>query len=195
MILARFVVPKVQIKWQEILNYHIDVDWTCIWKNGSNNFIMDPEDKDFWYRLKHRCLPTKDFLFKIGKTKDNICPLCNVEPESHEHLFIYCVNTLNAWIFVERILRNYSGKKHFYLNDSNRILGYKMSPVHNAIIAKMLRVIWIIRCKLAFDNYSDPSDIDIIFQFKVRLKKFLLLENTRNKGKSWWVNKISPLVA
>ena len=124
LILARFVVPKVQIKWQEILNYHIDVDWTCIWKNGSNNFI-----------------PTKDFLSKIGKTKDNICPLCNVKTESHEHLFIYCVSTLNAWIFVERILRNYSGKKHFYLNDSNRILGYKMSPVHNAIIAKMLRVI------------------------------------------------------
>ena len=113
LILSRFTVPNIQVKWQEILHFRPNLDWSSIWKNGLNNFIMDPEDKDFWYKLKHRSLPTKVFLSKIGTINDNICPLCNVEPETHEHLFIYCTHTLNAWLFVEHILNKYSGNKLF----------------------------------------------------------------------------------
>ena len=165
-IMSRFIIPKVQTQWQEILNLRPYLDWSSIWKTNLKNTIMDPEDKDFWYKLKHRCLPTMDFVFKIGKTNTNMCPLCKVEPETHEHLFIYCIRTLDAWIYIEYLLRKYTRKNDFYLEDCNRILGYKMKPVHNAIIAKMLRVIWIIRCKLCFNNYSKPIDIDIVLQFK-----------------------------
>ena len=70
------------------------------------------------YKLRHRILPTKDVLLKKGVVKELACTLCYVNNETHEHIFIYCTHTWEAWIFVERLLRKYTGNKHYYLNDS-----------------------------------------------------------------------------
>ena len=185
LILKKFSVPRVQTIWQKIFLLSHDLEWSLIWKSGFKNFLMDPDDKQFLYKLKHRILPTKDVLYKIGIVKELTCPLCNVEKESHEHLFIYCTSTLEAWISVEHLLRKYSGNKHFYLNDTNRILGYKLKPVQAIIVVKMLRQIWNIRCKKVFDNYSRPAEIDIITQFRKSLKHFICMEKSRMKSNSF----------
>ena len=121
-------------------------------------------------------LSTRDVLHKIGKVNDVKCPLCETEPESHQHLFIYCINTLNDWVFVEHLIRNYIGNKQFYLSDPHRILRYDLKPVQGVLIVKMLRQIWNTRCKKVFNNYNNPLDIDIIVQYKHTLKQFLTLE-------------------
>ena len=78
-----------------------DLEWPCVWNNIWKNRLLDHEDRQFLYKLRFRILPTKDVLHKIGKVDEVVCPLCEIENESHEHLFIYCSRTLNAWIFVE----------------------------------------------------------------------------------------------
>ena len=55
-----------------------------------------------------------------------MCPFCKTEAESHEHLFIYCIKTIEAWVYVENMLRHYTANICFYLNDANRILGYNL---------------------------------------------------------------------
>ena len=92
---------------------------------------------------------------------------------------MYCRNTWNACVFIEGLVRKYSGEKHFFLNDSNRILGHHMKPVESLLIVKMLKEIWNVRCKLAFNSYHSRSDIDIIYQYKINLKNFLVMEKNR----------------
>ena len=90
-----------------------------------------------------------------------------------------CSGTTEAWIFLERTLRRFTGNRYFYLNDSNKILGYNLDLVPSVLVTKLLCQIWNARCKLAFNDYSSDSDIDIIFQFKRGLKYFLLSEKIR----------------
>ena len=82
-------IPPTQNVWQQIFNYARDLDCHLIWKNGLKNDLLDPEGKNFWYKLKHMILPSRDVLHKIGKVDDVKCPLCETEPESYQHLFIY----------------------------------------------------------------------------------------------------------
>ena len=144
---------------------------------------MDPDDRNFWFKLKHMILPTKDVLCKTGLDIDKVCPLCNSEPESHSHLFIYCSHTWVAWNLVEHLLKIYTGNKYFHLSDPMRILGQNLKLVESIIVVKMLRQIWIIRCLLVFQNYASPVDVDITTQFKRCLKTFLLSEQKRMDGK------------
>ncbi len=65
------------------------------------------------------------------------------------------------------------------LSDLNRILGYELQPFQGVLVVKMLRQIWNIRWKGVFNDSKNPSDIDIIFQFKLNLKRFLTLERGR----------------
>ena len=184
-IMCKFVSPKVQVKWKHIFHLGQDLPWASVWMSNWKNGLMDPDDKQFMYKLRHRILPTKDVLLKIGVVKELTCPLCNTNNETHEHIFIYCTHTWEAWIFVERLLRKYTGNKHYYLNDSNRILGYNLEPVQAIVVAKLLRLIWNIRCKKVFNGYSRPAEIDIISQLKKSLKYFLRMEKTRLSPESF----------
>ena len=56
-------------------------------------------------------MPTKDKLMKMKITPDDKWPLCGVEKETIEHLFIYCKQHINAWIFLEKILRKYTNNQ------------------------------------------------------------------------------------
>ena len=177
LILQTFATPKIQNVWQNVLHLGKSPEWPRVWSSIWGNKLLDPEDKQFWYKLKFRILPTKDLLFKIGKVGDVLCPLCKTEVETHEHLFIYCTYTQDAWIFVEQVLRKLSGNRHFFLNDSNRILGYNLEPVYSVIVCKMLRQIWKIRCDVVFDSVLNDVNITVLFQRS--LKWFLSMEKSR----------------
>ena len=157
----------------------LHIEWPIIWEKGFTNKLLDSNDKIFCYKLKHRVLPTRDVLLKMQKVPDPLCPLCRTENESHQHLFIYCSGTINAWVFVEGLLRKYTGNKYLYLTDLNRILGYQLRLVQSVVVVKMLRQIWNVRCKLVFNSHWCPTDLDIIHGYERSLRTFLLLEHKR----------------
>ena len=123
MIVKQIIPPTSESKWNFKLNISTPLDWDEIWLKA-NSKSMDDQDRDLWFRLRHRILPTNDVLHKMDKTPHLKCGLCKTEMENLEHLFIYCIKTLDSWLFVENILRIYTGNKRLCLNDSNRILGY-----------------------------------------------------------------------
>ena len=84
----------------------------------------------------------------MGMQTNTKCGICKQEKETVEHLFIYCKKTWPSWIFVENILRKYTGNRYLFLNDSNNILGYgeNMNNLSLFLTAKLHRTIWVIRC-------------------------------------------------
>ena len=89
--------PVAEEKWPIKLNIcKNSLDWNEIWKKANNKSI-DYDDKDLWFRLRHRILPTKEILFKCHMDNDNKCGLCKQEVETIEHLFIYCNRTWLSW--------------------------------------------------------------------------------------------------
>ena len=80
-------------------------------------------EKDTWFRLKHRNLPTKDNLKRWGVIQEDLCSLCGHEKESLEHLFITCEKHLDAWALVEHLIQKYTNDCTFTLSDKTRILG------------------------------------------------------------------------
>ena len=80
-------------------------------------------EKDTWFRLKHRNLPTKDNLKRWGVIQEDLCSLCGHEKESLEHLFITCEKHLDAWALVEHLIQKYTNDYTFTLSDKTRILG------------------------------------------------------------------------
>ena len=150
MIRKRFIPPAAEKVLPVKLNICPNtVDWGEIWKKANNKNI-DHEDKDLWFRLRHRIVPTNNILRKMNKIRphENQCGICKQEEETIEHLFIYCKHTWPSWLFLENVLRKYKGNKHFCLNDSNRILGCgkQIGTLSLILIAKLHRTIWISRC-------------------------------------------------
>jgi len=59
---------------------------------------------DLNYMMAHRRLPLADPLRKIGITKDNKCRLCQIKPETLQHLFLQCEMITNLKDKLEKIL-------------------------------------------------------------------------------------------
>ena len=100
---------------------------------------------------------------------DDKCPLCNTETETLEHLFIYCQKHIEAWIFIEHILSKYTGNKHYYMTDTNRILGNGMDNLTLCLIGKLLNTIWSIRCDI-LNKTADCVAFGILHKYKDNLK-------------------------
>ena len=139
---------------------------------------MEAEERDLWFRLKHKILPTKDKLCFGGITDNDKCLLCNMHKETIEHIFIECQHCNEAWLFVENIVKNYLKNRNFYLFDRNRILGVNIkNDVVLLLIGKLLKTIWNIRCSVARKGCNDY--INILYVCKRNLKKFIFMEKSR----------------
>ena len=84
-------------------------------KNYHSHKLLDNEGKYLWFKIKHRILPTKSLLREMKITTNNICPLCYSEPETIEHIFIYCTKNQEAWIYAESLLNMYWNNNQYYI--------------------------------------------------------------------------------
>ena len=80
-------------KWSDALQKRFNLeDW-----NAKNRLIYsstnDTKLRSLQYKIIHRRYPTKDFLFKIKITDDDLCSFCNNEKETLEHVFYKCKTT------------------------------------------------------------------------------------------------------
>ena len=56
-----------------------------------------PKLKVFLSQICYASLPTRGTLLNIGLQIDPICPLCNIEIEDVEHLFLQCHAAQEVW--------------------------------------------------------------------------------------------------
>ncbi|CAL8157404.1 unnamed protein product [Prunus armeniaca] len=66
--------------------------WKLIWCSP-----LIPKIKNFMWRAVKGCLPTKALLFHRHLGSSPLCPVCENEPETIEHLLLYCIWTPSVW--------------------------------------------------------------------------------------------------
>ncbi|KAI8546705.1 hypothetical protein RHMOL_Rhmol07G0140800 [Rhododendron molle] len=59
--------------------------WKVLWKMKVPN-----KNKNFWWRVCRNILATKKNLFKRRCAQDNLCPICDCEVESIDHMLFMC---------------------------------------------------------------------------------------------------------
>lgn len=66
--------------------------------------IKEVKLKDFQFKINHKILVTKTFLYTIKKVDNNLCSYCNHERETIDHLFFSCplindfIVSLKIWL-------------------------------------------------------------------------------------------------
>ena len=173
-----FTPPVAEKAWERALHFISSPPWNTIWINNGCS-LLDHDDRDLWYKLKQRILPTKNKLKHMGITSDDLCPLCNIEKETIEHLFLTCLVHIDAWLFVENLIKKYTQKQCFYLTDATRILGIgdNVDNMSIFLIGRLHRVIWNIRCNIQMGCQSRNTNILTVYINNI--KKFIKLEKSR----------------
>ena len=92
-------VPAAKHKWESEFNCErgvINVDWSKVFSMPYKCTIQT-KDHYFQFRFIHRILPTNEFLYKIGKIKNDTCSFCRKNKETMKHLMWDCHNVSNFW--------------------------------------------------------------------------------------------------
>ena len=79
-------------------------EWNSINVNIKN--IKEVKLKDFQFKINNHILVTKSFLFKINKTNNDVCSLCNREVETIIHLFYHCNKVKEFWSTLQNWLQD-----------------------------------------------------------------------------------------
>nr|GEX29514.1 hypothetical protein [Tanacetum cinerariifolium] len=164
---------SVATVWSTIRRKNAKVDWckvvwfsSCIPRHAFN----------FWLVIKQR-LKTQDKLARwdVSGSLSTVCPLCELVPDSHEHLFFECSFSQQIWNHM---------KSYACLSNSSPLLSHIMSivtPIANrkssrSVIAKLVMAttayfVWQERNVRLFKNSKRSVNqvIEVIFS-SVRLK-------------------------
>ena len=95
-------------KWINDINFFQQGSTTHIYTASKNTYLQS-----FHYRLICRIIPTKKFLYAIGRAENNLCTFCNSSVETLVHLFWDCACVKK---FITDIKRNIFDKFNIMYN-------------------------------------------------------------------------------
>jgi len=152
-----------QIKWHTILNKVFSIkEWRIIneicFHTINNNYIIW-----FQYRIIHRILGTKSYLFQINKAENPICNLCKLHDETIQHLLVECEYTQNLWQSVINWVRN---KTEIFLQivKQDKILGYFKNKTYKIPINTIIMV----TKQYIFNNCQNNRPLNI-YELQIKL--------------------------
>ena len=135
------------------------------------------------YRINHRNLVTNTFLFKIGKTDNNLCSFCKHHPETIIHILWDCqlVSNLIENLRINIIAKDLGlrfDKKEFILGKT--VNKHNKFDIDNLILLTIKHYIYKSRCLEQQLNYNSLKS-----HIKTELKAHRILLskcNLKNKG-------------
>ena len=109
------IIPLCRIKWGELLGESDNEQtWKLVFKACCKS-VLDNSIIWLQYKVLFNILPSRDYLYKLKISNNNLCVFCQCSPETIVHLFCECdeVNDLwsniKQWIFMKtRITVNFS---------------------------------------------------------------------------------------
>lgn len=167
--------------------------WNCIWA-----IKVPPRITAFLWKLAWAILPTKSFLSVRLKNLSALCPWCDSEVESVNHVFWECTPAIWAWDYVGQwwsLKPQLARVPKFSLHSLFSLIHKKhVSPIWRMVIAATLWTIWLTRNELIFQSKrtSRAAMKEIIF---IRSSKWGLASNLMNFGDDplWKVNPIGAI--
>ena len=152
-------------KWTDYLNVTENDDmWRTIFK-ACFKVVQDNDLIWFQYRVIHRILGVRKYLYMIKESNSPLCRLCGQEEENIIHLFYNCQYTISLWQDLITWICNTSNIT-LDLNASTIILGYSSAdnlfrPINTVL---MVSKYYIFQCCY---NSARPN----IFTLQKRIKK------------------------
>ena len=89
--------PNNENKWSLVLNTQLHNDFWKIAYKICFKTILDNSYIWFQYRILHRILGTKYYLYKLKLSESFLCGICGQQQESIYHLFAGCEKVLDFW--------------------------------------------------------------------------------------------------
>ena len=94
---SHFVRLPCYDKWERVVGLHYtDNEWACF-SSIANKCTPSTDLRWMQYRIIHRLLPTKLFLFKIKYIDSPKCSFCNESDETIYHMLWECGRVEIIW--------------------------------------------------------------------------------------------------
>ena len=171
-----YMKPKSERKWETELNLVPLFDW----KTANAHVLKITKDTNFiWfhYRLIHRILPTRKYLYYMKLTNSPLCNFCNEEEDTFLHAFFECEHVNDFWNNVKDWV-NQNSNNDIHLSKTDIIFG-KFGSHQNA-----LNIILLI-CKMYIFRSARESNRLSLHEIKLKIQYYYQVEKKAffSKGK------------
>jgi hypothetical protein len=138
--------PELQIQWHSYI-------YQNIWKSPAPSKVSS-----FVWQLLHDRVPTKNNLVirqVIAEGLESVCPLCGLELETSEHLFLYCNVATKVWQDIFLWLNIPFDRPHSIFSILNCVLAAgnpKGNKGRLMIACAVFWMLWKFRNQVLFEN-------------------------------------------
>lgn len=148
--------------------------WLWWWK-----LKLPAKFKTFFWLIMHNSLATNNLRAERGSSVSNLCPRCNSDPETIDHLFRKCCKASTLWAKVRDfrwVRRNWNIPfKDWFLRNlkSSKSYGYAQDIPWFIAFATTLWQIWKDRNKKSFDNIvvDETYSLSGIYHYAKEIKE------------------------
>ena len=131
----------------------------------------------FQYKVIHNILPNRVSLFRAGIVNDDICPLCNAEKQTNNHMLYSCPETTTFWDqFTDWWYQKF--KQNLILNESIILYGWHQKSLNKRVLNyALLLAKYHIFCSSVRDNKLDFDSFLSRLRTKLNILREVSLEN------------------
>jgi hypothetical protein len=145
---------KYKIKAEQIHGNVTEADWRDIF-SLLHSICIDNKSKELQYKIVMRIVATNHILYKMNKVVSSRCTFCQLNEETIEHLFFYCIHVRDIWLYV--------------FSKFSKATGHHVTPTLRLCIFGSLKL---------DDQYSDVINVILLlvktFIFKTRCEESLI---------------------
>ena len=193
LILLKYERPTALNRWIETIQID-ERDWPLIF---TQPYICTRETKlqTFQYKILHRIIPCRKWLFVQKVIDSPYCTLCNGNNvDDIVHRFVECHRVKQFWISLEKWWET-AFKYNIQLTKKHIIFGYYYDNVHfvklNYII---LLAKWYIQGQINMDHFFDFYDFLIVLKSHLITEKYVCtLNNQPHKFDNRWSDVLDLL--
>lgn len=112
--------------------------------------------------MENGCAPTFGFYYNLNIGPSILCPFCNLDNETDNHVLWKCIKTKELWSLVASITRIILNHEESFPDGACLIKNWKIwmgNKVFKALLAACASVIWKARCNLVFKKVQLDSMI------------------------------------
>lgn len=141
------------------------------WKRV-HNADMPPDWRETYWRVALNALPTKAFLYRIDRSRNDKCSTC-LESEDKGHLFYDCAYAKYQWIWFAKLFKTYATRDNVINHKNFKVCN---SYMFNWGISLIKRKLWVFRCERIYDKKIRPPAV-----IKVHIIKNIELKLNNDK--------------
>lgn len=126
--------------------------WKAIW-----SLNVPKKISIFWWRVCKNGLATKENLFRRRCAPSDICPICNSEVESIEHLLFFCSWARTVWFGCKIMFNGPCGSPNSAIQWTAKIYQALHKKEATAMVSKVAFIAWNVwksRNNFVFRNYD-----------------------------------------